>query len=123
MHVALITGDRNWNDAELIYDTIAFVAPDYLIEGEARGADSIGRDAARALGITVIPYPALWETEGRAAGPLRNIRMLDRLKSARDHGHVCTVLAFHDDLEHSKGTRHMVGIARAASFVVNVYSH
>jgi hypothetical protein len=33
------------------------------------------------------------------------------------------VLAFHDDLERSKGTKHMVGIARKAKVPVRVVFH
>ena len=49
-------------------------------------------------------YPADWDRHGKAAGPIRNQRMIDT--------GVDLVVAFHDDLEHSKGTGHMVKIAR-----------
>ncbi len=58
------------------------------------------------LGYTVHPHPANWDQYHRAAGPLRNREML---KEAPD-----IVLAFHDDLSQSKGTRDMVNQALKA---------
>lgn len=119
--VALVTGDRNWSDAEMIRDALIAYHPDYVIEGEARGADSLARDAARALHMCVIPYPAQWDRYGRSAGPRRNEQMLHRLESARAHGFDCIVLAFHPDLSQSKGTAHMYDIATTAGFAVRLY--
>lgn len=114
----LICGDRNWSDSDLIYEQFLKLVklPDVVIEGEARGADALGRNCALALKIPVSPYPALWDVYGKGAGPIRNQQMLDEGKPTH-------VWAFHDDIENSKGTKDMVTRARAAGLVVEVFSH
>ena len=89
-----------------------------IIHGAARGADSIAGEIARELRVQVKEYPAQWQKHGKKAGPLRNIRMLQE-------GEPQLVIAFHDDLANSKGTRHMATIASKQGlevFVVSRYS-
>ena len=110
----LICGDRNWTNQEMIEDKLAFLISivysplDILvIQGEARGADSLARLAAESLNIPVIKFPAQWDLYGRAAGPIRNKQMLEE-------GKPDMVLAFHDNIQASKGTKYMVMLARKA---------
>jgi hypothetical protein len=49
----------------------------------------------------VIRVSAKWEKYGLAAGPIRNQEMLDTYKPD-------LVVAFHNDIEHSKGTKDMI---------------
>ncbi len=104
----LITGDRDWDGAFLIYDTLRALASEMnllVIHGGARGADSHAGFAAHQLGLLVLKFPADWEQYGKAAGPVRNRLMLDIGKP-----HV--VIAFHDRLfDGSKGTLDMVKAA------------
>lgn len=51
-----------------------------VISGCAPGADSLGIEWAEARRIEVGRFPADWDTHGRAAGPIRNQRMLDEGK-------------------------------------------
>lgn len=113
----LVCGDRNWTDATVIRETLARVVaqargPVTVVHGMARGADSLGAAAAAGLGLNVEGYPANWNKYGRAAGPIRNKKMLD---SGLDR-----VLAFHHDLDQSKGTANMVKIATKAGVPVEV---
>lgn len=111
----LVCGDRNWINRDLIYRDL-FDLPRgeiTIIHGAARGADSIAGEVAKELGYKVEAYPADWEKHGRAAGPIRNKKMLEE-------GKPNLVLAFHNDLESSKGTKHMVKIAREAKVPVLV---
>lgn len=107
----LICGDRDWTNRELILKTLRDVQQTYgvevVIEGEAQGADTIGRLAADVIGIPVLRYPADWRRHGKAAGPIRNVQMLKE-------GKPTLVLAFHNYIENSKGTKHMVTIAQKA---------
>ncbi|MCT0227969.1 DUF2493 domain-containing protein [Synechococcus sp. CS-1331] len=49
-----------------------------LLHGGARGADSaIGR-AAQQLGWSALVMPAQWQLHGRAAGPIRNRKLLEQ---------------------------------------------
>lgn len=112
----LICGDRHWTDYGLILTYIDMYAPTTVIEGEARGADKLAAQAARIRGIQVLPFPADWSKHKRAAGPIRNQQMINE-------GKPDMVLAFHDDLTHSKGTLDMVTRARKAGLRVVVVSH
>src|SRR5690348_14955119 len=108
----LICGDRNWSDFEAVRRVVSTLpAGTVVIEGEARGADSMARIAAYEAGLDVLRFPAKWDELGRRAGPLRNIQMLQ--EGAPTH-----VIYFHADLDSSKGTKHMVGIARKAGLPV-----
>ena len=115
----LVCGDRDWTDRKFLYDTLdrwhENEPIEVVIEGEARGADQMARDWATARGVVVEPYPADWEKHGKAAGPIRNQQMLDADPDF--------VLAFHDDIESSKGTRNMVKIARKAGVPASVVTH
>jgi hypothetical protein len=77
-----------------------------IVHGACRGADMIADTVAKALGLETEPHPADWERYGRAAGPIRNDRMLGT--------GVEMVIAFHNDLQESKGTKNMVMLARNA---------
>ncbi len=105
----LICGDRNWKSFNVIYTSICRVAEtqwiDLIIEGEAKGADLMGRKVAESLCIPCLQFPAHWDQWGRAAGPIRNRHMLK-------DGNPDLVLAFHDSIYSSKGTKDMITIAR-----------
>lgn len=111
----LFCGDRNWTNYKVIADVMADLHPDVVIEGEAQGADSMARDAAEYFGIPVLQFPANWVKYGRAAGPIRNTQMLRE-------GNPDLVVAFHDNINASKGTLNMVQQARKQSIKVMVYN-
>lgn len=134
----LVCGDRNWTDRRFpdgkrddmlsiwVHDQTLDVLlthaklheVDTVIEGCARGADRCGEDFAEKYPLLIknlLHYPAQWDKHGKAAGPIRNIQMLDE-------GKPNFVVAFHDDLAASKGTRHMVSIADHAGIPVYGYS-
>lgn len=98
--LTLVTGDREWTDREAVERAFDRFKPSRLIEGECRGLDLMARAVAEARGIPVIAIPAEWDKYGRAAGPIRNDDMLD-LNPER-------VLAFHNNLKKSIGTKDCV---------------
>lgn len=116
-YTILLCGDRNWTDEKLIRTVLNdWLRPkhDTVIHGDARGADKLGAWVARQSGVPpnrIIAYRADWKKYGKAAGPIRNQRMLKE-------GNPDLVLAFHHDIEHSKGTKHMIDIARKAGVSV-----
>lgn len=113
----LICGSRDWTDGDLILRELSSLRDvEVVIEGEAPGADTLARKAAEHLGLPVLPFPADWEKHGRAAGPLRNQRMLDE-------GKPDLILAFVDGLDTSRGTADMVSRARLAGVEVRLFSH
>ncbi|AWN47210.1 hypothetical protein DK419_13510 [Methylobacterium terrae] len=80
-----------------------------IIEGGASGADAAAYFWATIWGVDVETFPADWAQDGRAAGPMRNARML---REARPD----LVLAFPG----GRGTADMVRRARAAGVPVEV---
>lgn len=114
----LVCGDRNWTDYKLILKTLLGLGggPHTIIDGQASGADSLGNKAAMSLSWPWKRYPADWARYGRAAGPIRNQQMLDEGKPE-------LVLAFHDDLVHSKGTKDMISRAEKAKIKVIKVKH
>ena len=112
----LICGDRNWTDEETIENYIRSLPPhSVVIQGMCRGADIIARRLAQKYGHTVMGFPANWVKYGRIAGPRRNRKMLDA-------GEPDMVVAFHDNLEDSKGTKNMIRQAKAAGVPTEVRS-
>jgi hypothetical protein len=74
-------GDAPWNHVMDVLGSIHDVTPiDAVIQGGALGADSLGRIWADMYGVKCITVPADWAAHGRAAGPIRNKRMLTDFK-------------------------------------------
>lgn len=49
---------------------------DVVIEGDAQGIDRIAGYWARKKRLDNLKFPANWQRDGRAAGPIRNAQML-----------------------------------------------
>lgn len=116
----LICGDRNWADKDLIKHYLGMLKPSLVIEGECRGADVLAREAAKELGIPVSPHPADWEKYARAgkknpAGVVRNREMLDLEPDL--------VIAFHDNIDASKGTKDCITEADRRGTPVVLITH
>lgn len=102
MFKVLICGSRDFNDYKLINSFVQSLPDEtVLIEGEARGADSIARDAAIKRGLRVEKFPADWQKYGKKAGILRNYDMLQE-------GKPNIVVAYSTDIKNSKGTKNML---------------
>ena len=126
MYVVLVCGDREYTRVQPIKQEIAGLYEQYghrlkIVHGgcarKANGkwvdADMIADTIARLLGIPVSPYPADWNRHGNSAGPIRNSLML-----ANEQPDL--VLAFHSNINSSKGTKDMVTKARGAGVPVKV---
>lgn len=98
----LVCGGRDFADYDFLADALDWYAPDVVIHGAAKGADSLAHRWAQNRCVTVESYPADWRKNGKAAGPIRNVRMLAE-------GRPDVVLAFPG----GNGTAHMCKIARA----------
>lgn len=115
----LVCGSRTWRDHLPIWLTLAGIkavhGPVRVCHGGAQGADTYAEEVAAALDLDTTVYLAQWELHGKAAGPIRNKRMLENFKP-----HL--VLAFS---EHplTKGTKHMIGIASATNVPVYIIGH
>lgn len=115
----LVCGSRDFDDRELmLWFCGTFRNGDVLIEGGARGADRLARQAVEALGfdVRIREFPADWERHGKAAGPIRNQQMLDE-------GKPDVVVAFvSKPLVESRGTADMVRRAKSTGYRVYVVS-
>lgn len=109
--VVIVTGSRDWTDAALLGRALAAYKPELLVEGGARGADTLAREWAQAADISCITIPANWNRWGKAAGARRNIEMLEFYPDA-------LVVAF--PLPQSRGTWHCVFEARKRGHKVMV---
>lgn len=69
-------GSRSWADYGRVFAEVQRAAPTDIVHGAAKGADACADEAARELGIYRLRYAADWALDGKAAGPLRNARML-----------------------------------------------
>lgn len=142
----LVCGDRYWSDREYVYSILDYYLSssarkndpiEYIIEGEAVGADEMAGDWAQSKGVPILTrepwinirptrltsravnngavrgFPALWGVHGRAAGPIRNKEMLDVGKPT--YG-----LAFHNDIENSSGTKGMIKLLQKAGIMTAI---
>ncbi len=111
--IILCCGDRKWTDRDKIAIALSsLTVDDHVIHGNAPGADRLCAEYAIPH-MTVESFPANWSRYGRAAGPIRNQLMLDE-------GQPDLVLAFHSDIEHSKGTADMIRRAKKANIPVKI---
>lgn len=109
----LVCGGRDFSDSSTVWgelDTLRRSVPHdtmAVIQGGASGADQIAREWCSARHVPYDNFAADWNTHGKAAGPIRNQRMIDV-------GKPDLVLAFAG----GRGTADMVRRARAASVPV-----
>jgi hypothetical protein len=117
----LVCGSRDWTDQGPIYAVLDGYDHDPLefgvtvINGGAPGADSIAKRWAELNKVPCITCMADWKGQGKAAGPIRNGKMLGL--------HPDVVWAFvTKPLDESRGTADMVRRARAVGTPTYVVS-
>lgn len=80
----LVCGGRHYFNRESVYTMLDATHKarriDCVIHGAAHGADILAQDWADDRGICCIQFPAKWDRDGKAAGPIRNRKMLDEGK-------------------------------------------
>ena len=80
----LVTGGRDYSDFQalrIVLDQIHKEHPvTLLIHGGARGADTLAGRWAESNGVPTAVYRAQWKEHGKAAGPIRNQKMLTDAK-------------------------------------------
>lgn len=107
----LVCGGRDFDDFESVNEELTWLAGehrlDVIIHGGARGADTLAGEWAQLCRVPVEVYLADWKKHGRAAGPMRNQRMIEE-------GQPDLVMAFPG----GAGTTDMVLRAKAAGIEV-----
>lgn len=112
MKRVLICGSRTWNKIDVIASVVEKLpSGSVVIQGDARGADTIAKACAELRGLEVMSFPADWEKHGKSAGHRRNKEMLQK-------GEPNLVIAFIDTLSPSVGTRNMIELAEAVGIQV-----
>lgn len=108
----LITGSRHYKRLDIIERELKkFPSDTIIIHGAAPGADTLAGFVAERLGMKVVPFKAEWHIYGKGAGPRRNQKMLNE-------GRPDMVLAFHDNIEKSRGTKDMIERSKKAGIRV-----
>ncbi len=102
----IICGDRNWTGRRTIYWFMEKLPSDVrIITGGAKGADAIAENIRVSLDLDGKVYPANWTMFGKAAGPIRNRRMIEDESPY-------LVVGFHDNISRSRGTKNMLLLAK-----------
>lgn len=77
----LVCGGRDYLDSIHVCDVLSAIHTagpiSHLLQGGAGGADGVARAWARSLKVECTTVNADWPKHGRAAGPIRNQKMLD----------------------------------------------
>lgn len=76
----VVTGGREFSDRELLTRTLDAYRIVELAQGGARGADRLAKEYAESNGIPVVTFDADWKQFRNAAGPMRNLRMLQHFR-------------------------------------------
>lgn len=112
----LVCGGRDYRDADRVFMELEYLDSAFgvaaIIHGGASGADSLAAKWAVMRRVPAEAFFAFWERDGKAAGPIRNARMLN-------DGKPDMVLAFPG----GRGTDDMVRKAMAAGVPVVQIPH
>ena len=109
----LVCGSRTYNNESRVRARLSQLPKGtMIIEGCARGADTIAGRFADDYGYPHIRVAANWEVYGKAAGIRRNEWMLDLEPDL--------VIAFTPGIKSSKGTSHCIYEARKRDIPVEV---
>lgn len=110
----IIAGGRDFQNYQLLKDKCDAILANkrqihniIVVSGTARGADSLGERYAHERAYTIERHPANWDTDGKAAGPIRNAQMADVADA---------LIAFWDG--RSRGTRNMIDVATSKGLLV-----
>lgn len=104
----LVFGSRKWVEQVPISRELDLFPPGTIVvHGKARGADNIGGYVAKQRGLEVREYPADWEQYGKAAGVVRNQKMLDEEHPDKNGIYFDVALCFHEDPNLGKGSADM----------------
>jgi len=111
----IIAGSRTFTDYKKLCEICdPFLKDQTIIEiisgAYYKGADLLGVKYAAERGFRLTKFPADWKRLGRAAGPKRNQQMAN---------YADALIAFWDG--NSKGTKHMLQLAKSNHLKVNIY--
>ena len=108
----IIAGSRNITELGIVGAAIKLSDLDIteIVCGCAHGVDMLGKEYGNLNNIPVALYPAEWEKYGKSAGYKRNVTMAENADA---------LIAVWDGI--SKGTKHMIDIAKSKGLCVKVW--
>lgn len=120
----IIAGSRDFNDFEMLFKNVETIQNEIItkrndisevviISGTARGADKLGELYAERTNLKIKRFPADWNNLGKRAGYVRNAEMAKY--AVKEVG---VLIAFWDGI--SKGTKHMIDLAKRYDLEVHV---
>lgn len=119
MHYVLIAGGRNYEDRETItekLDSLIQGTDVCIVEGGARGVDSIAKEYAESRGMEIREFKPEWKKYGKAAGPLRNTTMCEFVREMGGEA-----IYFWDGK--SKGTGDCIKTAKKLGLPVTIWNY
>lgn len=110
--ITIIAGSREDVTYEMLLEAVKLCPWEItsVVCGGARGADYLGKVWGKSFNLPVYEYLADW-TKGKGAGYARNTIMAENAEA---------LLAIHKN--QSRGTEHMINIAKAKNLHVYVYN-
>jgi len=112
----IIAGGRDFNNYDLLCrkaDKILSRQTEIeIVSGTAKGADKLGELYAKERGYKIIHYIPDWNFFGKSAGYIRNEEM---------GRYADGLIAFWN--EKSKGTKHMIDIAKKEDLLIRVITY
>lgn len=125
MFKVIVAGGRDFADYDLVQYKLDTLLVDRLsvlttagdiavqvVSGTARGADKLGEHYALMNKLHVAQFPANWDLYGKSAGYRRNEEMAE---------YADALVAFWDGK--SRGTKHMINLAKSAGLQVRVVNY
>lgn len=115
----IIAGGRDFRDYNLLCDKCDRLLAHkrnthniVIVSGTARGADQLGERYAVEKGYPILRYPANWDRDGNAAGPIRNKHMAESADA---------LVAFWNGK--SRGTANMIALARKRNIQIRIVNY
>jgi hypothetical protein len=112
----LVCGPRDWVNEEFVHETLDHyygLSDDLtwdVIAGDAKGVDWFALNWARTMRFSNVCFEADWKHEGNAAGPKRNLRMINEKPDV--------VIAFRYRAGWTAGTKTTVAMAKLRRITV-----
>lgn len=117
MFKVIIAGGRDFNDYDLLMKKVSSLLRNQykgieVVSGGAKGADALGEKYAVDSNMSLKEFHADWDRYGKSAGYRRNVEMAE---------YADALIAFWDG--RSKGTKHMIDIAKSKGLKVRVIKY
>lgn len=110
----IIAGSRSFNDYNILCSVCNIILQDQkeieIVSGTAKGADKLGEKYAKEHGYSIKQFFPKWDVYGKSAGYIRNEEMAKYAEG---------LIVFWDGK--SKGTKHMIDLAKKYNLKVRVH--